>query len=201
MYWNTEALGPLQPSADQLEVISRIFENSAAVLAPYTDAQLNQGFLFLTGAESLALRGLADDAIAWDVRNRCIRSFAVLFRDLFMARCAPLLSHLRRGAPEDCEASPLNTTCYMWWDFDCWTARPADSAHRKVDAAYLDVMRRTLALPHDACRESALHGRGHWHRAYPEETDRIIDEFLVRSPDIQEQLSRYAQAARTGCIQ
>ena len=79
----------------------------------------------------------------------------------------------------------------MWWDFYCWCA----SAHRKVDAAYLEVMRQTLALPHDACRESALHGLGHWHRACPGKTERIIDDFLAANR-VSEALQRYALAAR-----
>ena len=60
---------------------------------------------------------------------------------------------------------------------------------------------QTLALRHDACRESALHGLGHWHRAYPAETERIIDDFLATNQGIREELLRYALAARSGCIQ
>jgi len=48
------------------------------VLRPYSDEQLNQGFWFLLGASSDAMRGLTDQAIAWDVRERCIRSFETL---------------------------------------------------------------------------------------------------------------------------
>jgi hypothetical protein len=176
--------------------ITQLFENSAAVLRPYSDAQLNQGFWFLCGPESEAMRGLVDEAIAWDARARCIRSFLSLFRDLFMTRCTPHLSHLlRSGSPETFEVGPLNSACYMWWDFDCWGSSP------RVDAEYLEVMRQTLALPHDACRENALHGLGHWHRAYPARTAEIVDEFLARNQSIRDELRRYALAARCGCIQ
>ena len=172
------------------------------MLRPYSDEQLNQGFWFLLGASSDAMRGLTDQAIAWDVRERCIRSFATLFRDLFMARCTPRLSHLlRTGDPAAFELGPLNSACYMWWDFDCWCARPGHDAHRKLDSAFLEVMRQTLDLPHDACRESALHGLGHWHRAYPAQTVEMIDLFLAKNRGIREELRRYALAARCGCIQ
>jgi hypothetical protein len=57
-----------------------------------------------------------------------------------------------------------------------------------------------LALPHDACRESALHGLGHWHHAYPDQTADIIDEFLARNEGIRDELRRYAMAARCGCV-
>ena len=146
------------------------------------------------------MRGLVDESIAWEVQTRFIRSFAGLFRELFATRCTPHLSHLIRGA--DSGVSPLNSACYMWWDFDCFCpgATPV-AAHKKVDEEFLEVMRLTLALPHDACRESALHGLGHWHRAYPDETVNIIDAFLARNKDIREELRRYALAARCGCIQ
>ena len=202
LYWNAGALGPWKASADLLAVISRLFEEPAGVLRHYSDQQLNQGFWFLCGAESDAMRGLADEAIAWEARARCIRSFGTLFRELFQARCSAHLSHLMRAAPpEDSGLSPLNSACYMWWDFDCWRARPGDGAHQKVDAAYLEVMGQALALSHDACRESALHGLGHWHRAYPVDTERIVDDFLASNPGIREELRRYALAARSGCIQ
>ena len=71
----------------------------------------------------------------------------------------------------------------------------------RINAELLDVMRHTLALPHDACRESALHGLGHWHRASPAETADIIDGFLARNEGIRDELRRYALAARCGCIQ
>jgi hypothetical protein len=70
-----------------------------------------------------------------------------------------------------------------------------------VDAEFLEVMRQALALPHDACRESALHGLGHWHRAYPSQTTGIIDEFLARNGDVRDELRSYALAARCGCVQ
>src|SRR5258706_5625823 len=152
---------------------------------PFSDEQVNQGFWFLCGPESDVMRGLVNESIAWDVRACCIRSFVSLFRDLFVTRCTPHLSHLMRGGePETFEVSPLNMACYMWWDFDCWRGSPTVTAHRHVDAEFLDVMRHTLALPHDACRANALHGLGHSHRAYPAQTADIIDRFLDRNQNI-----------------
>jgi hypothetical protein len=200
LYWNAEELGPIKPTSDMLTFISQLFENPAGVLEPFSDAQLNQGFWFICGPESDVMRGLVDESIAWDVRARFIRSFAGLFRELFTARCTHHLSHMIRGG--DSDASPLNSACYMWWDFDCFCPGSTSvAAHKKVDEEFLEVMRLTLALPHDACRESALHGLGHWHRAYPDETVNIIDTFLARNQGIREELRRYALAARCGCIQ
>ena len=65
----------------------------------------------------------------------------------------------------------------------------------------LSVLRRLLAIPHDACRESALHGLGHWQLEYPEAAAEIIDEFLEASNDLRSELIAYAEQARIGCIQ
>src|SRR5438034_3801383 len=72
--------------------------------------QLNQGFWFLCGPESDAMWGLADEAIAWDVRARCISSFRALFGDLFQQRCTAHLSHMVRAVPPPTlGVSPLNS--------------------------------------------------------------------------------------------
>jgi hypothetical protein len=119
LYWNTEALGPIAPSAEMLMGMGQLFESPAAMLRPYSDAQLSQGLWFLCGPESDVMRALADEGIAWDVPARSIRSFVTLFSDLFMARCTPHLSHLLRGGePDTFEITPLNSARYMWWDFD-----------------------------------------------------------------------------------
>ena len=141
--WNTESLGPIKPTAEMLMGIGQLFEGSARLLRPYSDAQLNQGFWFLCGPESEAMRGLVDEAIVWEARARRIRSFMSLFGDLFMARCTPHLSHLLRGGePEIAQISPLNSACYMWWDFDCWYPSPN---HPKVNAEFLDIMWQVLS--------------------------------------------------------
>jgi hypothetical protein len=61
------------------------------------------------------------------------------------------------------------------------------------------VLRRLLAIPHDACRESALHGLGHWAIYYPQ-VAQMIDEFLRNTPHLRPELVTYAERARTGCI-
>ncbi len=61
-------------------------------------------------------------------------------------------------------------------------------------------MRRTLDLSSDACRESALHGLGHWHLEYPQQVEAIIDRFLDSHPDLRSELKAYARAARKGRV-
>ena len=91
-------------------------------------------------------------------------------------RCAHHLSHLDQIGQKPV---PLNSTCYMWWE-----AFPVGGETRRedLDEACLEIMAQTLAIPHCACQESALHGLSHWHLYYPKETERIIDDFLSRDP-------------------
>src|SRR5882672_5265763 len=89
LYWNADALGPLKPSTELLTTVSQLFEDAAVILSPYSDEQLNQGFWFLCGPESDVMRGLMDEAIPLETRERCINSFTLLFRNLFQARCTP----------------------------------------------------------------------------------------------------------------
>jgi hypothetical protein len=184
----------------ELQLVTQLFEQPAKVLRRFSDAQVNQGFWFLLGPRGDALRGLEDEHLVWELQGRCIQSFTSVFETLFAARCTPHLSHLcRTNVPDDPGMNPLNEVCFMWWHF-VWVPRPEPSTHSKADFAFLEVMQQTLALPHDACRESALHGLGHWHGGYPTETELIIDTFLGRSEPIREELRDYAQQARQGCM-
>jgi hypothetical protein len=83
-------------------------------------------------------------------------------------------------------------------------ARPTEhsevDALRGIDDAIPHVMARTLRLASEACRESALHGLGHWHRAHPDRATTIIDAWLAGDPCISPELRQYALSARRGCV-
>jgi hypothetical protein len=176
-----EFCGPDQITLGRL---ADVFENSSVLLAPYSEATLNRAFWDLG---SNVFPAVGDESIDWALRQRVIRSFEFLFRDLFAVRCWPVLGHLNE------EGSPLNSACYMWWDFDCWYSAPS--------SALRTVMRSTLDIDNVACQESALHGLGHWYdRQHPEEVERIIDEFLGRGQNLRSELRQYAQAARAGLV-
>jgi len=61
-------------------------------------------------------------------------------------------------------------------------------------------MTNALALDSIACQESALHGLGHWHGAYPDEVEAIVDRFLAAHPTSRPELLTYARSARSGCV-
>jgi uncharacterized protein (UPF0147 family) len=177
-------------------LIADTFERAAELLSPYSGAQLNQGFWFLlSNAWSEYMYSLIDQTVPWNIRRRALRSIIPLFEQVMAIRCSSHLSHL-----DERPADPLNSACYMWWDINPIHGKPKDSERAEFDAETLSVLRRLLSIPHDACRESALHGLGHWQIYYPQAAE-IIDEFLIQFPGLRLELIEYAHQAREGCIQ
>ena len=170
------------------ELISETFENSGELLQRFSDAQMNQAFWFLVSSgNSDYMFCLSDSSLPLALRRRALRSFVPLFEQVMVPRCTPVLSHL-----DEPGASPLNSACYMWWDL-----LPLNAA--EDDDEVLSVLGWLLAIPHDACRESALHGLGHMIFRNPNGVP-IIDAFLARERHLRPELITYAKAARTGCI-
>jgi hypothetical protein len=173
--------------------MTRLFENAPLLCKRYSDAKLGQGFWFLTSnACSSHMFALLDDRVPLASRLACINSIHMLFERFFAPNCSSHLSHL-----DEPGVKALNAPVYMWWDIIPIGAHYAD---KQIDAAILDVMVRTLTLESDACRESALHGLGHWQRHYPELVTTHIDDFLENQPRLRPELRQYALSARAGCV-
>ena len=195
-YWDTERDWWEEDTPDTVEYMTRAFENAARVFEPFSDSQLNQGLWFLaSNACSSHMFALMNEKIPWPARQRCIQSFHQLYEQCFARRCSPHLSHI-----DEPGASPLNMVCYMWWDINPLYAKPGDTAHRELAEAVLQVMESTLYLDSNPCRESALHGLGHWQHAYPERVGQIIDSFSMTRPALPERLEAYMKAAYTGYV-
>ncbi len=193
-----------------LAYVTRLFSSAGTILGDFGDAQLNRDLWELVGASG-DLHPMLGSKLPWPDRARAIASISGVFETLFAERCTPHLSHtFRTHAEQPADLGALNSACYMWWDiFPTW-GRPDDAVCTDRDAALLDVMARTLTLDSPACRESALHGLGHWHLNYPSETERLIDRFLAfegvpgagpGGAELDPALEAYALAARTGCVQ
>jgi hypothetical protein len=177
--------------------VTRLFEEPVGVLARYDDAQLGQGIWYLvSNGASDCMFALSDRTVPLDDRLRAVRAFTNVFRSVFAVRCSPHLSHC-----DEPGASPLNVTCYMWWDLLPLAGAPDDPAARPLGMAALDVMRDVLELDSIACQESTLHGLGHWHAGHPREVEGIVDAFLARAPAARPALVGYARSARSGCVQ
>lgn len=181
--------------ATTVEFMTCLFEAPVAYLQNFSDAQANQGLWFLTGDSCLnSLANLLNKGVAWPQRKRCIHSILRLFVDYFAVRCSPHLGHI--GEPG---ANPLNGACYMWWD-QLHTSDFGDPSNIAVNTELLLVMSQILELPHDACRESALHGLGHWQWCFTEKVAAIIDRFLTNNPNLRPELHAYALKARVGRV-
>jgi hypothetical protein len=134
-----------------------------------------------------------DEKIPAAARRRALSSFVPLFEGVMALRCTPHLSHLGEQSP-----CPLNSACYMWWDllrFSLW------QKSTNLNAEIIGTLARLLAIPHDACRESALHGIGHFaadHPEYKKQLSAIVGEFRANTPQLRPELIVYSERARRG---
>jgi hypothetical protein len=180
-----------------IDYLTRLFENPAPLADQFADSQIGQGLWYLidNGAGAHCAY-LINGAVPIEDRVACIEAMQSLFARLFQPRCTPILRHL-----DEPGGDLLNGVCYMWWDIIPLAAFSKPRQPDPIHEATLGVMRATLRLPNPACQESALHGLGHWARAYPEFTAATIDAYLAANPKLRPELVRYAQAARSGCVQ
>ena len=175
--------------------IAETFEQSGRLLARFSDEQLDQGFWFLVDNScSEFMCCLVDPNVPLPLRLRALCAFVPLFEQVMAARCSPHLSHLAEKG-----ANPLNSACYMWWDILPIHGRPEEAAPTEFDSEVLAVLRRLLSIPHDACRESALHGVSEWVIYYPQAAS-IVDDFLSSAGNLRPELASYAQRAKVGNV-
>ncbi len=190
--------GYRDPEPEQaLEYVTRLFNNCDELLECCPDQWVNDGlWRILSSGETEMFNALYNATCSWELRRDAIRSMESVFRKLFAERCTPHLGHLSE------EGSPINMACYMWWDISLlYGANPGDPCPQETNPELLGVMQRTLAVDHDAVRESALHGLGHWAQYWPKEVEAIIDGCLKESADgLRPELKQYALNARSGCV-
>lgn len=195
-HWSLDATEWEGRSEETVAFMAEAFERSGEMLARFTDAQLNQGFWYLVSAScSNFMFALVDPKVPLSTRLRALRSFVPLFEQVMAVRCSQHLSHL-----DEPHANPLNTACYMWWDLLPIHGRPEEPGRAEFDAEVLQILSRLLAIPHDACRESALHGVSEWQLYYPS-AEGIVDDWLARTVGLRPQLVSYARLAKVGMVQ
>lgn len=195
-HWSLDAPTWEGTSEQTATFVAQTFERSAPLLARFTDAQLNQGFWYLLSAGcSDFMFALVEPEVPLATRLRAVRSFIPLFEQVMAARCSPHLSDI-----DEQPANPLNSVCYMWWDILPIHGKPEEADRTEFDAEVLRVLSRLLSIPHDACRESALHGVSEWQLYYPR-AESIVDEWLARTPGLRPELVSYAQRAKVGMVQ
>lgn len=167
--------------------VTRLFELPERLLKDYSPEQLEQGLWYLGGEGQPFMQALVDESVPWPVRQRGLHAIRTFYERFFAVACSDELGHLCRTT-----FTPINRACYMWWDSFPSYGNPMEPAHQEEDQTILQVMTGVLDLSSEACRESALHGLGHWHLHYPEEVRQIVDGFLGRGPALSTALWEYA---------
>jgi hypothetical protein len=199
-YFDLDAPVWSAPSPLTLQYLTRLFNDPLTYVASYTDEEVNQGLWYLvSNAASNHMFALTDESVAPRSRVECVRSFLPLFEKLFAPRCSEHLSH-KFTSRSQTEANPLNESCYMWWDFISFIGFP-DPPTEKLNDTALSVMEEICCLESTACRESALHGLGHWQPYCSVRVGEIIDRILSNSSSWTAELTTYAGKARAGCVQ
>lgn len=175
-------------SADAvLKYFTRLLLEPTA-LAKFTREQVAQGLWFLLSGVFLvdALDGEPD--VSPEQGDRFLDAIVAFFRNWVMQQELPSGSQ---------GTDPLAVVLYMWWDI--WEWGEVGSRGKRL-AAVRDI----LALPCGVCRESSLHGLGHWREtATAEEAsaiEAVIDQFLNSASGITDALLEYASNARRGHV-
>jgi hypothetical protein len=175
--------------------IAETFEQSGDLLSRFSDEQLDRGFWYLCYQGPPDFMGtLLNARVPLEMRLRALRSFVPLFEQTMAGRCSP---HPYRLSEEGRNA--LNSACTMWFDIVLDRFEPQRLAHAQLGEELVVILRTILAIPHDACRESALHGIGHWVAHYPQLAD-IVDRFLSSTAGLRPELISYAQSAKAGTV-
>jgi hypothetical protein len=175
-----------------------LFENAECFVG-YEPAQVGQAVWWLASEIDGELEVLRDESVDAAHREHATRLIARLFEALLVRVCRRELSHGRKA--DDGPAGWANDACYMFWDICPIGPRGDEPRFAGLDEACLDAMARTLAIPHIACQEAALHGLGHWHHHHPARVEAVVDAFLARARRLPKELTAYARRARNGHVQ
>jgi len=200
-YWemNIDWWSESESPAITVSFMTQLFENAGTILAPYSDAQINQALWYIDSEIQGYMYTLRASKVPLDERLRCINSMFNLYQQVFAVRCSQHLSHLNRsGEPKPEGLSVLNSICYMWWDISpLYPDMEVDNLEQMREAV-LNVMRKTLELDSIACQEGALHGLGHWDRI--PEAGNIIGNWFNQHKNAPDELRLYAIRAQNSGI-
>jgi hypothetical protein len=191
--WYSSADVPTFEASDNemTELIGQTFLNAGKDLIKYTDEQVDQGiwcFVSMSGLDFM--RSIKSPGVPLVKRLEAIQNIFHLYSDCYAKRCTEVLGHLSE------EGSPLNSSCYMFWDISPLTVEE----DQEIQNAVLSVLEKILTVKHRACREAAFHGLSEIFYSRQEAVQRIIDQFLSQTT-LDEKLLAYARNAREGNVQ
>jgi hypothetical protein len=171
------------PGAEAIAYLTALFSSAPELLAPFSDAQVEQGFFFLVGpfGRYEFLEPLWDSSVTWTARRACIAATEPLFANLFEQRELPAI----RWMFWDCLA----------YDYDGGPRIPVvDAEDARVQDAMYEVLVRLLERSDSETQRSALHGLAHLrHSGGPGTMERIAEE-----GHREEDIRGYARDIRAG---
>jgi hypothetical protein len=172
------------------ELLGQTFVHSGKDLTKYTDAQVDQGIWYIANSH---LPAFQSPNVPLAKRLETIGNVFYVYSDCFAKRCSETLGHLSQ------EGSPLNSSCYMFWDIASLDYLKDVPDSRQMQDAALDVLQKILTIEHRACREDAFHGLSGYAFICPERTHEIIDQFVSQTK-LDDKLLAYALKAREGNV-
>ncbi len=184
-----------ETSDDEMtELISQTFLNAGKDLTKYTDEQVDQGIWYVVSTSGPNfMHSLKSAEFPLAKRLEAIKNIFYLYSDCFAKRCAETLGHLSE------EGSPLNSSCYMFWDICPITYLKETPNGGEIQDAVLNVLEKTLTIEHRACREGAFHGLSEMSYSRRAAVQEIIDRFLSKTK-LDKKLLAYARNAREGNV-
>jgi len=194
-YWDLD--DPLFPATplEWTRIQTVLFARAGTDLAAYSDDQVGIGLYYLVsgGAGDVPFAAI-DKSVPLDEAMLMMQAMPSLWRDCF----GPRLAALRK--PIGDVAGRLDFVCIMW--FDVWpTFWNVRDEPRWRDALW-QVLDGMLDVP---CREvqvAALHGIGHWVKYLQRQDviDRRIADFICTTDKDDQEIRKYAEAARRGMV-
>lgn len=195
-FWNSDEPDFEATPLEWTRIQAVLFANAGRDLAPFNDEQVGMGLNYvMSNAVSDVPFAAVDATVPLDEAMRMMRAMPALWRDCFGPRLASV------HEPIGSSTGRLGFVCYMW--FDVWpTFRIVWQQQPWKDAMWA-VLSEMLAMPWREVQVAALHGIGHGVSDLDRrvEVDQAIDEFVHGVDEKDEELRRYAEAARSGTVQ
>ena len=181
-----------------VHIQTALFNAAGQDLAPYSDEQVGMGLNYLINAAfSDVPSALREDRVPAIDRLRLMGALPWLWRECI----GPRLAHVHAPVGSDAGGT-LGFVCHMW--FDIWPIPGADSDDPVWAQALWDVLDDMLAVPCRAVQIAAMHGIGHERgrllQPLERELGRRIERFVTALPAGDDDLRKYAAAARAGRV-
>lgn len=173
-----------------------IFARAGTDLAPYSNEQVGMGLTYImNNSMSDVPFAATDNSVPLADAMHMMQAFPALWQDCIGARLAEI--HAPIGS---LSGGQLGYACYMW--FDVWPAFWIAKHIPEWRDAMWNVLKTMLHMPCRKVQISALHGIGHERNEL--QRDREIDKELkqfIKNIKQDDELKRYAQAAKAGAVQ